>query len=107
MSYATLRGRALLMPAVVVLSVTAARAQALPAPNSQPNPYQNIAKWGQLPTGRVWGNTAAIDVDAQGHVWVADKCGAVLCTGRADDPDPVMEFDASGKLLKHFGGGMF
>jgi len=52
----------------------------------------------------VWGNTSAIDVDAQGDVWAADKCGAALCTDRTEDP--IMEFDASGKLLKSFGSGM-
>lgn len=104
MSHATFHGRALLIPAVVVLSVAAARTQTLTAPNSQPNPYVNVAKWGQLPSGRVWGNNSAVDVDAQGHVWTADKCGAALCTDRTEDP--VMEFDASGKLLRSFGSGM-
>ena len=104
MSYATFRGRALLIPAVVVLSVAVARTQTPTTPNSQPNPYVNVAKWGQLPSGRVWGNNSAIDVDAQGHVWTADKCGAALCTDRTEDP--IMEFDASGKLLKSFGSGM-
>lgn len=104
MSHAPFRGRALLIPAVVVLSVAAARTQTPPAPNSQPNSYQSGAKFGQLPPGRVWGNNSAIEVDAQGHVWTADKCGAALCTDRTEDP--IMEFDASGKLLKSFGGGM-
>ena len=104
MSHATFHGRALLIPAVVVLSVAAARTQTPPAPNSQTNPYQNVVKWGQLPSGRVWGNNSAIDVDAQGHVWTADKCGAALCTDRTEDP--IMEFEASGKLLRSFGSGM-
>lgn len=105
MSHHTSRRRRLLMSAVIVVSVAAAGgAQTNPAPNSQPNPYVNIAKFGQLPSGRVWGNNSAIEVDAQGHVWTADKCGAALCTDRTEDP--IMEFDASGKLLKSFGSGM-
>jgi len=75
-----------------------------PVPNSQPNPYRAGVKWGALPPGRVWGNTSAVDVDAQGHVWVADKCGALLCTDRTEDP--ILEFDASGNLLRSFGSGM-
>ena len=96
--------RVILVSAIVALSAVG-HAQTVPAPNSQPNPYPNIAKFGQLPAGRVYGNPSAIDVDAQGHVWIADKCGALLCTGRTEDP--VMEFDASGKLLRTFGGGLF
>ncbi len=75
-----------------------------PVPNSQPNPYGPGVKWGQLPAGRVWGNNSAVDVDAQGHVWTADKCGALLCTDRTEDP--IMEWDASGKLLRSFGSGL-
>ena len=105
MSHHTSPRRGLLMSAVIVLSVAGpGAAQTNPAPNSQPNVYPNVAKFGQLPTGRVWGNNSAIDVDAQGHVWTADKCGAALCTDRTEDP--IMEFDASGKLLKSFGSGM-
>ena len=88
----------------IVLSVVGAHAQSTPAPNSQPNPYQNIMPFGQLPSGRAWGNNSAVDVDALGHVWTADKCGALSCAGRTEDP--VMEFDASGRLLKSFGSGL-
>lgn len=92
------------MVAAIALSGAGVHAQTNAVPNSQPNPYQHVAQWGQLPSGRVWGNTSAIDVDAQGHVWVADKCGALTCAGRTEDP--IMEFDASGKLLKSFGRGL-
>lgn len=87
-----------------VLSSAGPYAQKGPVPNSQPNPYATGVSWGELPAGRVWGNTSAVDVDAQGHVWVADKCGALLCTDRTEDP--ILEFDASGKLLTSFGSGM-
>ena len=60
-----------LILSAIVLSSAGIWAQTSPAPNSQPNPYPNVAQWGQLPAGRVWGNTSAIDVDAQGHIWVA------------------------------------
>jgi sugar lactone lactonase YvrE len=90
--------------AAAILSAAESSAQEDPVPNSQPNPYSSGVTWGQLPLGRVWGNTSAIDVDAQGHVWVADKCGALLCTDRTEDP--ILEFDGSGKLLESFGSGM-
>jgi hypothetical protein len=60
-------GRLILL--AIVLSAAGALAQTDPMPNSQPNPYQNVAPWGQLPAGRVWGNTSAIDVDARRRGW--------------------------------------
>jgi sugar lactone lactonase YvrE len=79
-------------------------AQANPAPiNTPPDPYRPVENWAQL--GRVWGATSAVDVDRSGHVWVADRCGANSCAG--SDLAPVLEFDASGKLLKSFGAGLF
>ena len=70
----------------------------------QPNPYSTIEKWGQLPAGRTWGSTSAVDVAPNGHIWVAERCGANTCAG--SDLAPVLEFDANGKLLKSFGAGL-
>jgi DNA-binding beta-propeller fold protein YncE len=70
---------------------------------SQPNPYHAIENWAQL--GRPWGSTSAVDVDRQGHIWVAERCGANSCAG--SDLNPVLEFDRSGKLLRSFGAGLF
>ena len=76
------------------------------APNSQPNPYKLADRWYQLPEGRTMGSSSAVDIDSKGHIWVAERCGANSCAGK-DDIDPILEFDASGKLLKSFGKGMF
>jgi sugar lactone lactonase YvrE len=70
-----------------------------------PNPYTVVEKWGQLPAGRTWGSTSAVDIAPNGHIWVAERCGANTCAG--SDLPAVLEFDASGKLLKSFGAGMF
>jgi streptogramin lyase len=75
------------------------------APNSQPNPYQTIDNFFNLPEGMKMGSTAAIDLDQHEHLWVAQRCGGNSCAGKPDDP--ILEFDLSGKLLRHFGGGMF
>src|SRR5438270_4590450 len=75
-------------------------------PNSQPNPYKMTEKWYQLPEGRSMGSSSAVDIDSKGHVWIAERCGGNSCAGK-DDIDPILEFDASGKLLKSFGKGMF
>jgi DNA-binding beta-propeller fold protein YncE len=73
---------------------------------AQPNPYQPLEKWAQLPEGRKWGSASAIDIDRRtGHIWVADRCGANTCSNSKDNP--IFEFDESGKLLKNFGAGVF
>jgi len=75
------------------------------APNSQPNPYRTIENWGQLPDGRKWGSTSAVAIDRDGHIWIAERCGANFCTD--SNVAPILEFDSSGKVLKSFGEGMF
>jgi streptogramin lyase len=72
---------------------------------SLPNPYTPIEHWGHLPAGRTWGSTSAIDVAPNGHIWVAERCGANTCAGSM--LPVVLEFEPSGKLVKSFGAGMF
>ena len=71
---------------------------------AQPNPYQTIETWGQLPAGRTWGATSAVDVAPNGNLWVAERCGANTCAG--SNLPPILEFDPSGKLLRSFGAGL-
>ena len=103
--------RALVVAAVAV-SGWRAFAQAGIAPtNNLPNPYRTVENYFKLPAGRTWGSTSAVDVDKDGRsVWVAERCGANSCadpaTGAMSPLDPVMKFDASGKLVKSFGAGM-
>jgi sugar lactone lactonase YvrE len=74
--------------------------------SSAPNPYRAVEGWGKtLPDGRQWGSTNAVTVDSKGNVWVAERCGANSCADSA--LDPILEFDASGKLVKSLGGGLF
>jgi hypothetical protein len=85
------------------------------APNSQPNPYQTIDDFFKLPQGMKMGSTAAIDLDQHEHLWVAQRCGGNACIIQTVEPrlltfmkgDPILEFDLSGKLLRHFGNGLF
>jgi sugar lactone lactonase YvrE len=91
--------------AVLALLVLDAYTQTNGASNSKPNPYRTVENWAQLPNGRKWGQTSAIDVDAQDHIWVADRCGGTSCADSKDSP--IFEFDSSGKLLKNFGAGLF
>ena len=92
--------------AVVMLGASAkAFAQTDPAPNSQPNPYRTIDNWAKMPEGRTWGSTSAVDIGPDGSIWVAERCGANTCAGSS--LAPILKFDASGKLLKSFGEGLF
>ena len=76
------------------------------APNAQPNPYQTIENYFKLPEGRKIGSTAAIHIDRDGSsLWAFERCGAQSCVGST--VAPILEFDASGTLVKSFGAGMF
>jgi sugar lactone lactonase YvrE len=69
------------------------------------NPYRPIYGWGELPEGRTWGATSAVDIAIDGNIWVAERCGANTCVG--SDVDPVLLFTKEGKLVRSFGAGMF
>jgi sugar lactone lactonase YvrE len=96
------------LAAIAVAGVCALRvgAQSGAEPtNSLPNPYRAGEVWAKLPAGRVMGSTNTLTIDGGGHVWVFERCGANSC---ADSTvAPILEFDASGKLMKSFGSGMF
>ena len=73
---------------------------------AQPNPYRTVEHWLQLPEGRLWGSTSAVDIDRDGRgIWVAERCGANTCAGKTDAP--ILKFDADGKLVTSFGAGLF
>ena len=59
-----------------------------------------------LAGGRIVGSTAGITIDRDGSsLWVFERCGGMNCVG--SNAAPVLKFDASGKLVKSFGAGMF
>jgi sugar lactone lactonase YvrE len=87
--------------------------------NEAPNPYSEPVPFGTLPPGRTWGALSAITIDRDGQsVWVFDRCGKNPDTPPGGSPfqydscanstlDPILKFDASGKLVRSFGGNMF
>jgi sugar lactone lactonase YvrE len=91
-----------LCSAVWCLSVAPIQGQQSAALNSLPNPYRAIENWAKL--NRAWGSTSAVDVAPNGHVWVAERCGANSCAG--SDLAPILEFGRDGTLLKSFGAGV-
>jgi sugar lactone lactonase YvrE len=64
-----------------------------------------VEHWFQLPEGRTMGSTSSVAVTPNGHIWVAERCGVNSCAG--SDLAPVLEFDASGKLLRTMGAKTF
>jgi streptogramin lyase len=97
--------------AIAVSSVRISGQAAMQPTNDAPNPYQSIENYFKLPEGRTWGSTSAVEIDKDGKtVWIAERCGQNSCLDRASGEmsklDPVLHFDASGKLIKSFGAGM-
>src|ERR1700693_2841142 len=91
--------------AILVMVGVTIGASLLAQDNSKPNPYRTIEGWAKLPEGRSWGSTSAVAIDRDGRsVWVAERCGANSCVNSS--LDPVLEFDAGGNLVRHFGAGL-
>ena len=108
MSAATLRRPIAVACTMTAITIAAsvARAQTTAPINDLPNPYRTIEGWAKMPDGRTWGSTSAVAIDRDGKsIWVAERCGANSCAGSS--LDPVLEFDANGNLVRHFGAGMF
>lgn len=84
----------------------AAVCAAAPFAAAQPNPYRTIDTWLSAPPGRPLGSVSAVDVDADGLVWIAERCGANDCSGNGDLA-PILHADASGRVLESFGAGRF
>jgi sugar lactone lactonase YvrE len=100
-----------LMASVAAIALSADRAYMQadivdPAKNSLPNPNPTVIRnWGTLPDGRVWGNTAGVDIASDGNIWAYDRCGSNTCEG--SNVPPIFKFDrSSGKVLTSFGAGM-
>ena len=100
---------ALLAAIVAVIALSGGRAYtqgSVQPVNDLPNPFRRIEPWAMMPEGRTWGAIGAVDIDPDGKsIWVAERCGANTCAG--SNLPVVLKFDASGKLVKSFGGGMF
>jgi len=105
-----------LTASAVVIAVFGAVAQAqqtrYPKPTELPNPYRLVEGWPTLPksmNGGRWGEVIRVHVNSDGNIWVFHRCfatvppGHATCIGRGDSNPPILEFDASGKLLKSFG----
>jgi DNA-binding beta-propeller fold protein YncE len=101
-------GRPTAIVGIAVVTVVCALAMA----RAQQNSFRLVEHWAQVPPGFVWGELADADLDAQGNLWVLHRPptpgGSASAAGsKAGGEVPVLMFDASRKLVKSFGKGMF
>lgn len=89
---------------------------ALAACDAAPPPREEVAKlavdtaWPTIPVGAKFGEVSAVDVDAQGNVWVLHRAGRPW-----EEPFPatpiaeptVFKFSPEGTLLAQWGAGLF
>jgi sugar lactone lactonase YvrE len=91
---------------LLVVFPALALAQSSSAPrNDLPQPYKTTRDWGQLPPGVQWAAVTAVEPAPGGVMYVIHRCFANSCAGRKEAP--ILKYDASGKLLKAWGEGMF
>jgi DNA-binding beta-propeller fold protein YncE len=95
-----LRGTWVLGAAAILIGAGGLEAQSVTS-----NPFRPIYNWGELPAGRSFGSTSAVEIAADGNIWVVERCGANTCVGSS--VDPVLLFTKEGKLVRNFGAGKF
>jgi outer membrane protein assembly factor BamB len=106
------RSVALLCALVCLGAMAGAQAPATPMAgdrptNDLPTPYRTIENFFKLPEGRTWGSTSAVEIDKDGKsVWIAERCGGNSACLEKPTLDPILHFDASGKLMNSFGAGL-
>lgn len=66
--------------------------------------FQVDAAWPSIPNNWVLGEVSSIAVDPEDHVWVLHRPRSIPEAQRANAAPPVLEFDASGTLLRSWGG---
>jgi DNA-binding beta-propeller fold protein YncE len=95
------------LAAVIVLLVVASSAAQLERTprNDLPQPYRTTRDWGQLRAGVKWAAVTAVEPAPDGTIFVVHRCFANSCAGRTEDP--ILTFDADGRLLRSWGAGVF
>ncbi len=103
------RSVGLFSAAVLLLSI-GAQAQDIQPVNSGANPYKVIRDWAKITSeDRPWGGSNGVAIDRDGKsVWATDRCSPGTVPGcLGSKANPVHLFDATGKEVRSFGGGMF
>ena len=96
---------------MVGAALIAAACSMAPPPREVASHAQIVAGWPQIPAGAKFGQPSAVDVDAQGRVYVLHRAGREWSEPFPAEPiaDPtVFVFDGpSGRLLAKWGAGEF
>ena len=95
---------------LAVLALAACDVAAPPPPREDVPVLAVDTGWPTIPAGTPFGEVSAVDVDAQGNVWVLHRAGRVW-----EEPFPttpiteptVFKFAPDGTLLAQWGAGMF
>jgi sugar lactone lactonase YvrE len=95
----------LVIAGLLSAGVTGAQNGAAPR-NDLPQPYRTTRDWGQLPPSMAkWPAVTAVEVARDGTIYVVERCVDNSCEGRSEPP--ILKYDASGRLLKAWGEGLF
>ena len=73
--------------------------------NDLPNLYRTSRDWAKPPDGAPWAAVTGTEPGPGGILYVIHRCNENSCANRPEPP--ILKFDASGKLLKAWGQGMF
>src|SRR5262245_1671410 len=88
---------------VSLLSVAAVIALEAQSPPKAPT-FEVDPKWPQIPNNWVLGEVTSISVDRNDRIWVLHVPQSIPEAQRANAAPPVLQFDATGKLLTSWGG---
>ena len=104
----TLRAPCCLLAICALLSLAACDA---PLPPREDVPKLAVdTGWPTIPAGAKFGEVSAVDVDAEGNVWVLHRAGRKWEEPFPTEPIPeptVFKFSPEGKLLAQWGAGLF
>jgi hypothetical protein len=91
-------------PAVILALAVCLAGPARAQSDPRPPEFRVDPAWPNIPNGWVLGEVTSVSVDRDDHVWVLHVPQSIPEDARANAAPPVLEFDASGRLLRSWGG---
>src|SRR5687767_15668503 len=91
-------------PTIVVLAFALATASLSAQSSLRAPTFQVDPAWPTIPNDWVLGEVSSISVDSRDRIWVLHRPRSIPEAQRAKAAPPVLQFDASGKLLASWGG---
>ena len=72
---------------------------------AQPNPYVEVPDWLEPPEGRAMGAVSSVYTDADGKLWLAERCGQNSCVDR-NEYSPIHVYEPTGRWVRSLGKGL-